>query len=765
MVAACGTARGASLAHHRRRRFDRRLGGFLDRERAPHTALGEPPPAPRRPLAGASVTIVMASGGGGSAGEYSGLKVSAPNGVKVYTVTSGKEVPKWLSETNKRKLRKDADYQRRVELIQDLEFSTASSRVKLSPDGNFLCVTGIHPPQVKVYDLSQLSMKFERHLDAEVVDFCVLSDDYSKLAFMCADRSINFHAKFGKYYSVRTPRQGRDMAYLRHTGDLTVVGGSHEIYRLNLEQGRFLAPMEAESDGLNACDVSETHGLFGVGTEDGTLECFDPRSRTRVGKLSVCAPAAQGSGEGVTAVRFDPSGMHVACGDSEGIVRLYDLRSSRPTQEKDHMYGCPIVDVRYHTGADGSRRVISTDTRVVKIWDPTTGSNYTSVEPGVEINDVCVWDGTGLMVAALERRALGCYFAPSLGAAPRWCSFLENLTEEMEEEQRPGMFDDYRFVTREELDRLGMSHLVGTNMLRAYMHGFFVDNRLYGKAKAIAEPFSYEQYRAQKVEEKLAAERATRITVKKKLPKVNAALVARLEAEGAKTRSAAGSKAQIEEESDGEEGAGAAGLLKDERFAAMFKDRDFEVDEDSETYRALHPNAPKLSKREREEMLEEHFDLDDGDDDERPGDDDSDSQEAPAEATEAAAKAAAKAEAKVKMYVAKDERHAAAFREGRGKASSNMSLGERAAKEGAAAAAKKTRVSGNKEIRFDAGERGGKVRDRARDARGEDGPDGAAERTWTESGRGEKPAKRRGVGGMLPKQSAGRGGRGGRGRR
>ena len=146
-MAACGTARGASLAHHRRRRFDRRLGGFLDRERAPHTALGEPPPAPRRPLAGASVTIVMASGGGGSAGEYSGLKVSAPNGVKVYTVTSGKEVPKWLSETNKRKLRKDADYQRRVELIQDLEFSTASSRVKLSPDGNSLCVTGIHPPR------------------------------------------------------------------------------------------------------------------------------------------------------------------------------------------------------------------------------------------------------------------------------------------------------------------------------------------------------------------------------------------------------------------------------------------------------------------------------------------------------------------------------------------------------------------------------------------------------------------------------------------
>lgn len=47
----------------------------------------------------------------------------------------------------------------------------------------------MHPrPQVRVYDLSQLSMKFERHLDAEVVDFQILGEDYAKAAFLCADR-------------------------------------------------------------------------------------------------------------------------------------------------------------------------------------------------------------------------------------------------------------------------------------------------------------------------------------------------------------------------------------------------------------------------------------------------------------------------------------------------------------------------------------------------------------------------------------------------
>lgn len=43
------------------------------------------------------------------------------------------------------------------------------------------------------------------------------------------------------------------------------------------------------------------------------------------------------------------------------------------------------------------------------------------------------------------------YFVPSLGPAPRWCSFLESLTEELEESANPAVYDDYRFVTRADL--------------------------------------------------------------------------------------------------------------------------------------------------------------------------------------------------------------------------------------------------------------------------------------------------------------------------
>ena len=34
-------------------------------------------------------------------------------------------------------------------------------------------MTGIYPPQVRVYEVSELSLKFERHLTSEIIDFQV----------------------------------------------------------------------------------------------------------------------------------------------------------------------------------------------------------------------------------------------------------------------------------------------------------------------------------------------------------------------------------------------------------------------------------------------------------------------------------------------------------------------------------------------------------------------------------------------------------------
>ena len=75
---------------------------------------------------------------------------------------------------------------------------------------------------------------------------------------------------------------------------------------------------------------------------------------------------------------------------------------------------------------------------------------------------------------------------------------------------------------------MGLGHLVGTPLLRAFMHGFFLHNRLWHKALALARPFEYEDYRAQRVSAKLEAERQSRITVVKKLPKARRRLPVRI---------------------------------------------------------------------------------------------------------------------------------------------------------------------------------------------------------------------------------------------
>ena len=63
----------------------------------------------------------------------------------------------------------------------------------------------------------------------------------------------------------------------------------------------------------------------------------------------------------------------------------------------------------------------------------------------------------------------------------RWCSFLDCLTEELEETKTDTIYDNYKFLTEEELKALSLHSLIGTNLLRAYMHGYFIDHRLYQK--------------------------------------------------------------------------------------------------------------------------------------------------------------------------------------------------------------------------------------------------------------------------------------------
>jgi ribosome biogenesis protein ENP2 len=563
--------------------------------------------------------------------------------VPVYTVSGSgiaRDLPNWLNQKGREK--KDAEYASRVELLQDFEFEEASQCVRVSEDGEWVMSTGTYKPQIHTHSLPNLSLSWARHTDTLNKKFIFLSADYSKTVHLQEDRSIEFHTPGGRHHTLRIPRYGRDLAYAGVNTELLVpavgvnANGLGEVFRFNLEAGRFMSPFELDVGGddlrsigagslqggigsgsVNTVAIAEgSHGLFSFGTSLGTVEYWDPRSRARVATLQL--PSDFAGRPEVTALDFHYSGIKLASGTSSGLIYQYDLRSPNPILRKDQGYGYPIHHLQYLTfssitkASNTEAKILSADRRIIKIWEEKDGAPWTSVEPSVDINSIAWCRDSGIFLTANEGKQQHAFFIPQLGPAPKWCSFLDNVVEEMADDpndpqsfsnRKPGeVYDNYKFLTTAQLRMLNMDHLIGkTNLLRPYMHGYFVAQNLYEEAKLIANPTSWEEERAKRVQEKIDKERESRIRGQKKITaKVNRKMVEiilereeknerrraqRVLAQGGDEKSPSDPPVQTQVQPQEK------GVLADSRFSRLFQDEDFEIDETSREFQQLNPST------------------------------------------------------------------------------------------------------------------------------------------------------------------------------
>ena len=213
----------------------------------------------------------------------------------------------------------------------------------------------------------------------------------------------------------------------------------------------------------------------------------------------------------------------------------------------------------------------------------------TNVETPADINSIHVVSDkrgdSGLIMIAGEKGKIMSYFIPQLGPAPRWCSFLENLTEELEESTENNAYEDYKFLTKSEVEEIGASSLIGTPMLRGYMHGFFIEMKLYSKLRAVSKPFEYEEYMKKKINDKIIEKRQKRIIPQKRLPKVNQELADKLSR-------------------------GKNGPLVDQRFSGLFEREEFQQDTNSFEFKLRNPTVGSKSFN-RNESDEDDLDVED----------------------------------------------------------------------------------------------------------------------------------------------------------
>ncbi|ODV62712.1 ribosome biosynthesis protein ENP2 [Ascoidea rubescens DSM 1968] len=520
------------------------------------------------------------------------LKSTSANNVSVYQVSGSnvsRSLPDWIAKKRKRSLKNDIEYQNRIELIQDFEFSEASNKIKITSDGQFAMVTGTYKPQIHVYDFQNLSLKFERHTDCENINFILLSNDWTKSVHLQNDRSIQFHNKGGIHYTTRIPKFGRDLCYNEINCDLYLAASGNELYRLNLDQGRFLQPFQLETDkGANCIDRNELHGLISVGLENNSVEFWDPRSRKKASTLYLPEENIE-----VTALKFRNDGFNFSVGTSSGISYLYDLRSAIPYNTKDHGYGFAIKKFiwlnKTKNNEDNENNIVVTDKRIAKIWNKDSGKLIASMEPSTDINDIEYVKDSGMFFMANEGIAMHTYYIPNLGPAPKWCSFLDNVTEELEEKPTDTVYSNYKFITRKEVKDLNLTHLIGSKVLRSYMHGFFINSELFDKVNLISQNSrqSIQDVKRKEVDKRIDKERESRIksslsndiNSRHKNIKVNKELVSKL-------NDKKHGKRVIED------------IVADNRFKDMFEDPEYQIDEESFEYKQLNPTKSTKDRSE-----------------------------------------------------------------------------------------------------------------------------------------------------------------------
>eukprot|EP00439_Symbiodinium_sp_Y106_P031879 s4195_g3.t2 len=315
------------------------------------------------------------------------MQVTEFNDIKVYNLSAGKSLPQWLAESKKKKqsLRSNEDdFRKRIDLIQDFEFNVASSRVKVSPDGQYVLSTGIYAPELRIFDLKELGMKCSRGLDSEVVDLQLLSEDWKKLVMLLHDRTLEFHSQYGRHHRLRVPKCGRSITYDSESCTLFVGGSSQEVYR------------HPRLPIVSCCG------------DGAVVESWDLRDQTSPLQTLKVDDASTSAKVQVTRCGYSANGMFFAAGTSEGIVRVYDLRSSRPLAQRDHMNDYAITSLCFHSGQrESDLLVASSDKKSIKVWEATTGSMKASVESQSVVNDVSFYPNSGLMLVANDHQRIG----------------------------------------------------------------------------------------------------------------------------------------------------------------------------------------------------------------------------------------------------------------------------------------------------------------------------------------------------------------------
>lgn len=208
----------------------------------------------------------------------------------------------------------------KVSMVKGLGYTGSSIDLALSDNKRYLVSVGVYKPSVKIYDLENMALKVERHLESDPMKVLSLTEDSEKICILRNDRTMEFHARYGCHEGVKTPTLCFDGCLNKFRAEVMSGGKGSSIYRFNLDQGRFLRSYVVTMDEVCSIRMSECNGLIAIGGGK-TVQFIDQRCREIVKTVEY--------NESPSSVDFSDNGIDFGVGTSEGIVYFHDLRARK----------------------------------------------------------------------------------------------------------------------------------------------------------------------------------------------------------------------------------------------------------------------------------------------------------------------------------------------------------------------------------------------------------------------------------------------------
>ncbi|TBU00695.1 hypothetical protein CWI38_1687p0030 [Hamiltosporidium tvaerminnensis] len=345
-----------------------------------------------------------------------------------------------------------------LKIIQSFEFPEACIAMKMTEDKTHIITCGSYKPQLRIYDLNELNLKVERHMESEGKKIEILEEDYGKIAILRNDRYIEFHAKYGLHHLVRIPKLGNDLSFNKISAELLICGDSSDIYRFNLEQGRFLKSLISECDNINSIKTNPVHNLIcGVGNK---ITFFDPRSRNCLKNF------VSENVEEYSSISFNNNGINFCVGTEDGNIIVYDLRSKKELFIKKHQNENKIKEILY-----SDKNIYSLDQKTLNVWN--LNQDLVKIETGFVQNTFIVDDG--FVSIGGDTPEIHCYYSSILGKSPTWCTQMDTL----DLNSKNINLDNFVIITKKEMQDYNLQSYLEKGKIFQHLNRYMIDSNLY----------------------------------------------------------------------------------------------------------------------------------------------------------------------------------------------------------------------------------------------------------------------------------------------